>query len=98
VIVPIHISWECLPFIAGIACALLVPVQNHPNSRALIIKVGLAVAMGTASAYVARELAAAILTAITSIIIDSGAAALGLIVAHVLVKRTAVFRSNFREP
>jgi hypothetical protein len=97
-IIPIHILCECLPFIAGIACVLLVPVQNRPKSRAPIVKVGLAVAMGTASAYVASELGGTMLSGIISIVVDSSAAALGLIVAHVLVKRTAAFRSNFREP
>jgi hypothetical protein len=92
----IHALWEFSPFIAGLACGLLIPIRNRSQQGALITKASLA--MGTVFAYVAGELAGTPLTAVISILVDSGAAAVGLIVVHVLVKRGASPRSQLREP
>ena len=90
----IHALWEFSPFIAGLACGLLTSTRNRPQQRALITKASLAI--GTVFACAAGELAGGSLTAVVSIIVDSGAVAAGLIVAHVVVKRVAVLRSQLQ--
>ena len=90
----IHALWEFSPFIAGLACGLLTSTRNRPQQRALITKASLAI--GTVFACAADELAGASLTAVVSIIVDSGAVAAGLIVAHVVVKRVVVLRSQLQ--
>jgi len=90
----IHALWEFSPLIAGLVCGSLTSIRNRLEQRALIIKASLV--MGTVLACAAGELAGALLTAIVSIIVDAGAVAAGLIVAHVVVKRIAVFRSQLQ--
>jgi len=92
----IHALWEFSPFIAGLVCGLLTSIRNRLQQRALIIKASLA--MGTVFACAAGELAGASLTAVVSIIVDSGAVAAGLIVADIVVKRVAVLRSQLQGP
>jgi hypothetical protein len=92
----IHALWEFSPFIAGLVFGLLTPIRNRLQQRALVIKASLA--MGTVFACGAGELAGASLTAVVSIIVDSGAVAAGLIVAHVVIKRDAVIRSQLQGP
>lgn len=90
----IHAVWEFSPFIAGLACGLLTSVRNRLLQRALITAASLA--MGTVFACAAGELAGASLTAVVSVIVDSGAVAAGLIVAHVVVKRVAVLSARVK--
>jgi hypothetical protein len=90
----IHAPWEFSPFIAGLV--LLIPIGNRSQQGALITKASLAI--GTVFACAAGELAGTPLTAVISIVVDSGTAAVGLIVVHVLVKRRASPRSQLREP
>ena len=92
----IHALWEFSPFIAGLVSGLLTSIRNRLQQRALIIKASLA--MGIVFACAAGELAGTSLTAVVSIIVDSGAVAAGLIVAHVVVKRFAVLRSQLQGP
>jgi hypothetical protein len=92
----IHAFWEFSPFIAGLVSGLLTSIRNRLQQRALIIKASLA--MGIVFACAAGELAGTSLTAVVSIIVDSGAVAAGLIVAHVVVKRFAVLRSQLQGP
>jgi hypothetical protein len=96
IIIMIHALWEFSPFIAGLVCGLLTSIRNRLQQRALIIKASLA--MGTVFACGAGELAGTSLTAVVSIIVDSGAIAAGLIIAHVVVKRFAVLRSPLQGP
>ena len=92
----IHALWEFSPFIAGLVCGLPTFIRNRPHQTALIIQGGLA--MGTIFAFAAGELAGTSLTAVVSIIVDSGAVGAGLIVADVVVKRFAVLRPRLQGP
>jgi hypothetical protein len=83
----IHALWEFSPFIAGLLCGSATLIRNPRVQGALITEASLGI--GTVFACIAGELAGTSLTAVISIIVDSGAAALGLIVAYVVVKRIA---------
>jgi hypothetical protein len=70
---------EFSPFIVGLLFGLLTPIRNGPKQRAFTITASLAI--GAVFAFVAGELSSGSLTAVTSIFVDSGAAAVGQIVA-----------------
>jgi hypothetical protein len=70
--------WEFLPFVAGLLLGLLTPIQNGSKQRAFTVTASLAV--GAVFAFVAGELSGESLIAVTSIIVDSCAAAVGQIV------------------
>jgi hypothetical protein len=74
---------EFLPFIVGLLLGLLTPIQGRARRRAFTIAARLAV--GALFAFVAGELYSASLTALTSIFVDSGIAAVGQIVAMSLL-------------
>jgi hypothetical protein len=92
----IHVLREFSPFVAGLICGGL-RLRDRSQPGALIIKASPA-AIGILFACAAGEFASTASIAIISVALDSGAAALGLIVADVLVKRIAVRRSHPREP
>jgi hypothetical protein len=83
----IHALWEFSPIIAGFLCGSVTLIRNPRAQGALITKASLAI--GTVFACIAGELAGTPLIAVLSIVVDSGAAGLGLIVAHVVVRRSA---------
>jgi hypothetical protein len=85
----LHAIFEISPFIAGILCGLLIFFRGrdrliHPR----LVAAG-SVGIGFVCALIAGELSQGLLIAISSVVVDSSACALGWIVAHVAVKRIA---------